>query len=71
MKWEYMLVADVDQEELNTIGAEGWELVAVGGAVVFKRPLGDPEGDFLKRLEEVICRTIVRCGQPRAACGSS
>jgi hypothetical protein len=29
MMWEYKMVQDLDQSDMNQLGAEGWELVAV------------------------------------------
>lgn len=41
-KWEYKRVEGCDEEDLNKLGAEGWELVAtlsVGSCwFIFKRP---------------------------------
>lgn len=44
-KWEYKVVVRVKDDELNILGAEGWELVAVTfneygqpSAFYFKRP---------------------------------
>jgi len=42
-RWEYKSVLHVDDDTLNKLGREGWELVAVGGkggnSLFFKRPL--------------------------------
>lgn len=29
MMWEYKMVQDLDQDDMNRLGADGWELVAV------------------------------------------
>ncbi|HEY8446680.1 MAG TPA: hypothetical protein VIL01_06185 [Thermomicrobiales bacterium] len=44
--WEYRMVGAVSEEELNALGAEGWELVAVSGygvdpTLYLKRPVLD------------------------------
>ena len=37
--WEYRVTTDPTDEELETLGRNGWELVAVsGGSCYFKRP---------------------------------
>jgi hypothetical protein len=42
-KWEYKAVLHVDDESLNKLGREGWELVCAGGSggnyLYFKRPV--------------------------------
>lgn len=42
-KWEYKAVLHVDDESLNKLGREGWELVCAGGKggnyLFFKRPV--------------------------------
>jgi len=42
-KWQYMQVLNVDDEELNKMGRDGWELVCSGGKggnyLFFKRPI--------------------------------
>lgn len=44
MKWEYKVIeGSLSPEELNTLGAEGWELIQVTGGIfsnthmIFKR----------------------------------
>jgi hypothetical protein len=41
--WEYMVVSEAERDRLPELGAEGWELVAIGGSVTepllyLKRP---------------------------------
>jgi hypothetical protein len=42
-RWEYMQILNVDDEGLNKLGADGWELVCSGGkggnSLFFKRPI--------------------------------
>jgi hypothetical protein len=42
-RWEYKQVLNVDDEELNKMGRQGWELVCSGGKggnyLFFKRPI--------------------------------
>jgi hypothetical protein len=44
-KWEYKvdesinLTASKMESKMNTLGAEGWELVISGGSRIYKRPL--------------------------------
>ena len=42
-RWEYMQVLNVDDEGLNKLGREGWEMVCSGGKggnyLFFKRPI--------------------------------
>ncbi len=41
--WQYKRTGPLDEEELNRLGQEGWELVAVAadGGCYFKRPAPD------------------------------
>jgi hypothetical protein len=40
MKWEYKLTSMEDEEEMNALGQEGWELVCVSDLhLMFKRPI--------------------------------
>lgn len=46
-KWEYLILDVPDQAELNRLGSEGWELIAIAGTqtqywtvrAFFKRPI--------------------------------
>ena len=42
-RWEYLQVLNVDDEGMNKLGREGWELVCSGGKggnyLFFKRPI--------------------------------
>lgn len=55
MKWEYLTVVVNDVQQLNALGAEGWELVtAITQATntvwcVFKRPIDESGGKTRKR----------------------
>lgn len=46
-RWEYKSIIQVDDVEINRLGAEGWELVCAGGKsgsyLFFKRPLEQAE----------------------------
>ncbi len=35
--WEYRRL-DPEDADLDILGAEGWELIAAGGTLIFKRP---------------------------------
>jgi hypothetical protein len=52
-KWEYKAVLHVDDESLNKLGREGWELVACGGKggnyLFFKRPIEVQESKTEKK----------------------
>lgn len=53
-KWEYKAVLHVDDEALNKLGKEGWELVCAGGKggnyLFFKRPIENTDtGDSNKK----------------------
>ena len=39
-KWEYMIIGSPNEETLNKLGEEGWELVAYSpyGSACLKRP---------------------------------
>jgi hypothetical protein len=38
-QWEYLTIAEQDAEDLNALGAQGWELVSVSDSTLyFKRP---------------------------------
>lgn len=48
--WQYLVKKKLDVEELNRLGEEGWELVAVVANATasrhyFKRPTGSPRRD--------------------------
>lgn len=49
-KWEYLISRNIGQEQLNTLGAVGWELVAVIDNKTFKDST-DPSF-YLKRKKE-------------------
>jgi hypothetical protein len=37
--WEYLMLSAVDNDRMNELGVEGWELVAIAGDTYrFKRP---------------------------------
>lgn len=42
-KWEYMVIDDPTETELNKLGAQGWELVAVNGHPYYKCFLKRPK----------------------------
>jgi hypothetical protein len=42
MIWEYRIVESLDDDQLNALGAEGWDLAGIGPAGwVLKRPALD------------------------------
>lgn len=63
-KFEYKKTRDLSEEELNELGAEGWELVAIHSSFeiccVFKRPL--VEESKLPSTEELMKEAIREWG---------
>jgi hypothetical protein len=56
MKWEYMITTfgstrEWVMAELNKLGNEGWEAIAIAGDghILMKRPKGDPSESDAKR----------------------
>ena len=56
-KWEYLVLRDVDDRDLNLYGIDGWELVTalkvnMQAVYYFKRPLDENESEHIGAMPE-------------------